>query len=114
MSAITEVVRIDEIDACIERVGLKVRAGLLKLIDQGIGVEYPKSLDFQMTVLVEFEALTSTSGELATVTEIQGGFSTETQSTNASDLQESSESRTTNGKHVHVGSDKETITQSQQ
>lgn len=99
---VTEVVRIDEIDKHIERVGLKVRDGLLKLIKQGVPAEYPKSLDFQMTVLVEFEALTSTDAEVSKSTEIQGGFSTESQKSGGTDQQSSTENRRSDGANSHV------------
>lgn len=99
---VTEVVRIDEIDKHIERVGQKVRDGLLKLIKQGVPVEYPKSLDFQMTVLVEFEALTSTDAEVSKSTEIQGGFTTESQKSGGSDQQSSTERRDSNGANSHT------------
>lgn len=132
----TNIVRIDEIPECIERTLQGIRDGLINARKNGILAEWPEKVDFQMTVVKDWQVLdvnSSESGETVeagdttekgktteegittdkgTTIEKLGGFSTELQTSGGTDRQTGTETRRTDGANSHVeNGDSTTITE---
>lgn len=100
---ITEIVRIDEIDACVERTILGIRDGLVKLREKGITAEYPEKVDFQMLVVKEFNALQIEVGaEKSVQAQTENSTATERQQTAGSDTSFDTESGRTDAANSHT------------
>ena len=75
---LTNIVPIEEIDACIEQVVAKINAGVAKLRDQGIYAQLPESVEISMTVVRGWQTWAIESKETGTTTEKQTGSTLET------------------------------------
>lgn len=104
----SHVVRISEVGDCVQQVIDDLNAKLWAMNQRGHFIEMPEELTFDMVVLKEFEALTSTDTEISEGTEIQGGYSTESQKSSQSGTERSDETRKTDDRNSHVNKGKTT------
>ena len=107
------IVRIDEIAECVNKTLEGIRDGLLQARANGILAKWPEKVDFQMTVVKDWQALDIASGEKSTTTEVQGGFQTETTTSGGTNRETGSEKRTTTGRNSHIENDGTTTTSSE-
>jgi hypothetical protein len=96
------IVRMEDIPACVQETLAGIRDGLLAARAKGILAEYPDFVDFEMLVVKQWEALESSDREVGETTEIQGGFSTEERKNIGSDKQTSQEIRGSEGNNRHI------------
>lgn len=121
-----DVVRISEIRKHIADVIEQVNLGVEDARKQGRQVELPPKIDFQMNVIVEWQALEVTNSENGTTketggttetgrskettigkdsgktTEKQGGYQTEISKGTSSDTQTGTDSKTSRGANTHT------------
>ncbi len=83
------IVRIDEIAECVDRTLTGIRDGLLLARRNGIIARWPEKVDFQMTVVKDWQVLDMSSVEESSTKETQGGTTSEV-STTGIDGQENS------------------------
>lgn len=113
MATTPHLVRIHEVGECVQQVLDDLNAKFWAMNQRGHFIEMPEEVAFEMVVLKEFEALTSTDREVSEGTETQGGFSTETATTNGSDSQEGTETKESRATNIHNNSGSSTTTDSE-
>ncbi len=73
------IVRIEELDACVAETLLAIQRGVAKArAEGGIIVDLPQEVQFSALVVREWQALETSGGQFSETTEHQGGGSTET------------------------------------
>ena len=104
MATTPHVVRISEVGKHVREVIENLNADLWEMNQRGHFIEMPDEISFEMVVLKEFEALTSTDTEISEGSETQGGYSTENSKTTGSERHEASETKRSNANNSHNNS----------
>ena len=102
MATTTHLVRINEVGDCVQQVIDDLNAKLWVMNNRGHFVEMPEEITFQMVVLKEFEAYTSTDMETSKGSELAGGYSTEQGTTNNNSNEKGSDSKSSNSQTIHT------------
>lgn len=102
MAEITKFVRMEDIPQVVSDTLIGVRDGLLRAREQGIIAEWPKTVDFNMTVIKDFELLESQDAQVTESLEKQGGFQTQTEKSGGTDTKAVTSTSTKTGSHSHV------------
>jgi hypothetical protein len=110
MATTTHLVRISEVGDCVQQVIDDLNAKFWAMNQRGHFVEMPEELAFEMVVLKEFEAFTSTDTEISDGTEKQSGFTVEQSKSSGSDSQNSTDTKSSRTTNIHNNSGSSTDT----
>lgn len=99
--ATVDIVRIDEIPDCVERVLKGINAGVLAARKLGIQAELPEKVDFSFNVVKDWQVLPIESAESGTTTENQGGRTVETVRETGSESQSGSQTSDKGSDNIH-------------